>query len=55
MANTRPHDHYCPYCEERIPCEVAERDDYGCLFDATDDITCNECASAVVAKMKAQA
>lgn len=54
MSNTRPHTHYCPYCEEHVECETAARDDVGCIFPSTDAITCDPCAAKVAERMEAK-
>lgn len=48
MGTTRRHDHHCPYCEEYVECETAARDDVGCIFPSTDDLTCTRCANLAV-------
>ena len=35
------HTHFCPRCQRRVDCPTGTT---GCLFDARDDMTCDECA-----------
>ena len=46
--NTRPHTHFCPFCQQGVECESAKAG--GCLFDAIADMTCNPCADRNVTK-----
>ena len=42
MKITRPHGHYCPYCDRVVPCANVVSGSF-CIFQPTSDMTCREC------------